>query len=200
WRYAQLNAAADFIESSFLRAGLQPRRDTYQVNDLSCDNIEVEIRGASPEIVLIGAHYDSVFGSPGANDNGSGVAAMLALARRFAQKSAQHTLRFVAFVNEEPPYFLTEQMGSFVYAGRCKARDDQISAMISLETIGYFSDAPHSQTYPSLGLGIFYPKVGDFIGFVSNLPSRTLLHCVIALFREHSKIPSEGASLPGFIP
>src|SRR5436189_5945287 len=124
---------------------------------------------------------------------------MLALARRFAQKSAQHTLRFVAFVNEEPPYFLTDEMGSFVYAGRCKARGDQISAMISLETIGYFSDAPHSQTYPSLGLGIFYPTVGNFIGFVGNVRSRTLLRRAISLFRQQAKLPSEGSALPSFI-
>ena len=199
-RYPQLNAAADFIENSFSRAGLQPRRDTYELHGRACHNIEAEIRGASPEILLIGAHYDSVFGSPGANDNGSGVAAMLALARRFAQKSAQHTLRFVAFVNEEPPYFLTDEMGSFVYGGRCKARGDQISAMISLETIGYFSDAPHSQTYPSLGLGIFYPTVGNFIGFVGNTHSRPLLRRAIALFRKHARIPSEGAALPSFVP
>ena len=199
-RYPQLNAAADFIENSFSRAGLQPRRDTYELHGRACHNIEVEIRGPSPEILLIGAHYDSVFGSPGANDNGSGVAAMLALARRFAQKSAQPTLRFVAFVNEEPPYFLSEQMGSFVYAGRCKARGDQISAMISLETIGYFSDAPHSQTYPSLGLGIFYPTVGNFIGFVGNTHSRPLLRRAITLFRKHARIPSEGAALPSFVP
>ena len=200
WHYPQLNAAADFIENSFARAGFHPRRDTYEMRGQACHNIEAEIPGARPEILLIGAHYDSVFGSPGANDNGTGVAAMLALARRFAGTKPKHTLRFVAFVNEEPPYFLSDEMGSFIYAGRCKTRGDKISAMISLETIGYFSDAPHSQTYPSPGLGLFYPKVGDFIGFVSNLPSRTLLHCVIALFREHSKIPSEGASLPGFIP
>ena len=199
-RYPQLNAAADFIENSFARTGLVPRRDSYELQGLACHNIEAEIRGSSPEIVLVGAHYDSVFGSPGANDNGSGVAATLALARRFAQKPAQHTLRFVAFVNEEPPYFLTEQMGSFVYAGRCKARGDQISAMISLETIGYFSDAPHSQTYPSLGLGVFYPTVGNFIGFVGNVRSRALLRRAIALFRKHSRLPSEGAALPSFIP
>lgn len=198
-RYPQLNAAADFIENSFSRAGLVPRRDTYDVHGRACHNIETEI-GARPEILLIGAHYDSVFGSPGANDNGSGVAAMLALARRFARKPLQHTLRFVAFVNEEPPYFLTEQMGSFVYAGRCKARGDQISAMISLETIGYFSDAPHSQTYPSLGLGVFYPTVGNFIGFVGNVRSRLLLRRAIALFRKHARLPSEGAALPSFIP
>jgi hypothetical protein len=200
WHYAQLNAAADFIEDSFSRAGLHPRRDSYEMHGQACHNIEAEIPGARPEILLIGAHYDSVLGSPGANDNGSGVAALLALARRFAGKTAQHTLRFVAFVNEEPPYFLSDEMGSLVYAGRCKARGDKISAMISLETIGYFSDAPHSQIYPSRALGIFYPKVGNFIGFVSNVHSRALLRRVIALFRKHAKIPSEGAALPAFIP
>jgi Peptidase family M28 len=206
-RYPELNAAADFIENSFFRAGLQPRRDSYDLHGRLCHNIEAEIPAAQraagakpPPIILIGAHYDSVFGSPGANDNGSGVAAMLALARRFAGKPAQHTLRFVAFVNEEPPYFLREQMGSFVYAGRCKDRGDRISAMISLETIGYFSDAPHSQTYPAPGLGVFYPSVGNFIGFVSNVPSRNLLRRTIGLFRKHAKIPSEGAALPAFIP
>jgi hypothetical protein len=200
WHYAQLNAAADFIENSFSRAGLHPRRDSYDLHGQACHNIEAEIPGTRPEILLIGAHYDSVFGSPGANDNGTGVAAMLALARRFAGRKAEHSLRFVAFVNEEPPYFLSDEMGSFIYAGRCKARGDRISAMISLETIGYFSDAPNSQTYPAPGLGIFYPKVGNFIGFVSDVHSRTLLGRAIALFRKHAKIPSEGAALPAFIP
>jgi hypothetical protein len=200
WHYQQLSAAADFIEDSFSRAGLNPRRDSYELRGQACHNIEVEISGSRPEILLIGAHYDSVFGSPGANDNGSGVAAMLALARRFAGRKTEHTLRFVAFVNEEPPYFLSGEMGSLVYAGRCKARGDKISAMISLETVGYFSDEPNSQTYPSPGLGIFYPKVGNFIGFVANVHSRALLRRVIALFRQHAKIPSEGAALPWFVP
>ena len=91
-------------------------------------------------------------------------------------------------------------MGSLVYARRCKEHGDKISAMISLETIGYFSDVPHSQTYPSPGLGVFYPNVGNFIGFVSNVRSRTLLRRAITLFRKNAKIPSEGASLPAFIP
>jgi len=200
WHYPQLNTAADFIEDSFSRAGLRPRRDSYEMQGQACHNIEAEIPGVRPEVLLIGAHYDSVFGSPGANDNGTGMAATLALARRFAGRKPQHTLRFVAFVNEEPPYFLSDEMGSFIYAGRCKARGDRISAMISLETIGYFSDSPNSQTYPSPGLGMFYPKVGNFIGFVSNVHSRALLRRVIGLFRKHAKIPSEGAALPAFIP
>ena len=199
-RYSQLNAAADFIENSFARAGLQSRRDTYELDGRPCHNIEVEIKGSRPEIILVGAHYDSVFGAPGANDNGSGVAGMLALARRFAGKPTPKTLRFVAFVNEEPPFFQTSRMGSFVYAGRCKERGDKISAMISLETIGYFSDAPGSQTYPAPGLGIFYPTVGNFIGFVGNVGSRSLLRRALSAFRAQEKLPSEGASLPAFIP
>ncbi|HEU0275102.1 MAG TPA: M28 family peptidase [Candidatus Udaeobacter sp.] len=198
--YVQLNTAADFIEDSFSRAGLRARRESYEIGGQACHNIEVEIRGKRPEIILIGAHYDSVLGSPGANDNGSGVAATLALARRFSGKQTEHTMRFVTFVNEEPPYFISGEMGSLVYAKRCKARGDKISAMISLETIGYFSDAPNSQVYPSKVLGAFYPKVGNFIGFVSNLRSQPLLRRVIGLFRKHAVIPSEGAALPSFIP
>jgi hypothetical protein len=198
-RYPQLNAAADWIEKSFRDAGLSPRRDSYEIRGLACHNIEVEIRGASPEIVLIGAHCDSVYGSPGANDNGTGVAALLALARRFAGKETHHTLRFVAFVNEEPPYFQTPEMGSAVYAARCKARGDRIAAMISLETIGYFSEAPGSQSYPAAVLGVFYPKVGNFIGIVGNVSSRWLVRRAIAEFRGDGKIPAEGAALPAFI-
>ena len=199
-RYLQLIAAAEFIESSFSQAGLPPRRDTYELNGRNCHNIETEIRGSSPQIVVIGAHYDSVLGCPGANDNGSGVAAMLALARRFVGKPVGQTLRFVAFVNEEPPYFLSTQMGSYVYAGRCKDRGDQVAGMISLETIGYFSDAPHSQSYPAPGLGLLYPTTGNFIGFVANLGSRQLLRHTLSIFRNQKKIPSEAAALPALIP
>jgi Zn-dependent M28 family amino/carboxypeptidase len=199
-RYAQLNAAADFIETSLARAGLTPRRESYDLRGQACHNIEVEIRGARPEILIVGAHYDSVFGSPGANDNASGVAGLLALERRFAGKPCGQTLRFVAFVNEEPPYFQTEEMGSLVYARRCKERGDRIVAMISLETIGYFSDAPKSQDYPAAGLGFFYPKIGNFIGFVGNTSSRALLRSAVSAFRETKKLPCEGAALPTAIP
>src|SRR5947208_1732771 len=95
WHYAQLNAAADFIEDSFSRTGLRTRRESYQMRGQSCHNIETEIPGVRPEILLIGAHYDSVLGSPGANDNGTGVAATLALAQHFGGRKPNHTLRFV---------------------------------------------------------------------------------------------------------
>ena len=199
-RYPALLAAAEFIEKSFAAAGLQPRRDSYDVRGRACHNIETEIRGSAPEIVVVGAHYDSVYGAPGANDNATGVAGVLALARRFASTHPEKTLRFVSFVNEEPPYFQTSEMGSLVYAGRCKQRGDRIIAMISLETIGYFADKPHSQTYPSPGLGAFYPNKGNFIGFVSDLGSRRLLKRALKTFRGTAKVPSEGATVPRFLP
>ena len=124
---------------------------------------------------------------------------MLALARRFAGKETHQTLRFVAFVNEEPPNFQTAEMGSFVYAGRCKARGDRIVAMISLETIGYFSDAPRSQTYPSPRSARFIRRSETSSAFVGNVPSRWLVRRAIAEFRSDGKIPSEGAALPAFV-
>jgi hypothetical protein len=199
-RYPKLLAAADFIEASMTRAGLTPRRESYELRGRSCHNIEGEIRGTRSEIFVIGAHYDSVTGCPGANDNGSGVAALLALARRFAGKPTGKTLRFVAFVNEEPPYFQSEEMGSYVYAKRCQARGDRITGMISLETIGYFSDAPGSQKYPAVGLGFFYPSKGNFIGFAANTTSRSLLRATVAAFRKAGRLPCEGAALPAAIP
>ena len=140
-------------------------------------------------------------GSPGANDNGSGVAALLALARRFAGKSFPRTLRFVAFVNEEPPMFqATGEMGSYVYAGRCRANGDRIEAMMSLETIGYYSNTPHSQRYPLLGLGLLYPTTGNFVGFVGNVSSRALVREAIGQFRQHAQVPAQGAAMPSIIP
>ncbi len=196
----QLAAAADFIENSFAHVGLRTTRDSYQAGGRRCDNLVAEVPGATSEIIVLGAHYDSVPGSPGANDNASGVAALLALARHFAEKPAGRTLRFVAFTNEEPASFQTEIMGSLVYAQRCRARGDRIAGMISLETIGYYSSAPHSQKFPVAGLGLIYPTAGNFIAFVSNLSSARWLQPVLKNFRQHAHLPSEGAALPASVP
>jgi hypothetical protein len=201
-RYAQLAAAADYIEQSFSAAGLRVRRDRYTAWGKECDNLEAEIRGmkAPEEIVVIGGHYDSVIGAPGANDNGSGTAAVLALARRFAGKPGTRTLRFVAFVNEEPPGFQRPEMGSWVYASRCRERGERIVAMVSLETIGCFSNEPDSQSYPLPALGLIYPTEGNFISFVGNVQSRQLVRQAIGSFRRHGQFPSQGAALPAPVP
>ena len=199
--YAALEAAAQYIEKSFAEMGYRVAAQRFVSALGAARNIEIEIRGtAQPgEIVVIGAHYDSVQGVPGANDNGSGVAAMLELARLFRDAKPVRTVRLVAFVNEEPPYFKTAEMGSRIYAMRSRLRNDNIVAMFSLETMGYYTDAAGSQHYPP-PLNWFYPDKGNFITFVANLPSRALMHETIAAFRQHTKFPSEGAALPALLP
>ncbi len=200
-RYRNLAAAADFLEDSFAKSGCDVRRQGYTVGGMTCDNIEVEIHGSdrADEIVIIGAHYDSVEGSPGANDNATGAVAVLALNRLFAGRKTSRTLRFVEFTNEEPPYFQSPKMGSLVYAKRCRKRGEKIVAMLCLETIGYYSDKRGSQSYP-FPIGLIYPSTGNFIGFVGNTSSWRLVRDVVASFRHHAKYPSEGGALPGFIP
>ena len=125
---------------------------------------------------------------------------MLALAKLLADYKPEKTMRFVGFTNEEPPYFQNRgEMGSWVYAKSCRTADDNIVAVLSLETMGYFSDEENSQKYPP-PLNAFYPSRGNFIGFVSNVGSSQLQRRVIKVFREHSSTPSEGASLPSSVP
>ncbi len=126
-RPAGLGPAADAIDRALVRAGYAVQRQRYEVRGRASDNLEVEIPGGErrAEIVVVGAHYDSVHGTLGADDNGSGTAALLALARAFAGAHPARTLRFVAFANEEPPYFQTPAMGSVVYARRCRQRGER---------------------------------------------------------------------------
>ncbi len=195
-----LAEAAEYVEACLRETGLRVRR--LPVPALPADNVEAELAGSDPEagIVVVGAHYDSVEGCPGANDNGTGVAAMLALARRFAKTRPARTLRFVAFSGEEPPSFGTDSMGSVAYAKACRAKGETIAAMFSLETLGCFSDAPGSQKFPIPLLSLVYPSRGDFVTFVGNLSSASLVRRAIGTFRENARFPSEGAALPSWVP
>jgi Zn-dependent M28 family amino/carboxypeptidase len=163
-------------------------------------NLETEVAGGARrnEIVVVGGHYDTVPGSPGANDNATGTAAVLELARLLAGQRLARTVRFVAFVNEEVPFFQTDTMGSWVYARRSRARGEQIVAMLSIETIGFYSDVVGSQHYP-FPFSLFYPRTGNFIGFVGNIASRALVRRSIAAFRQHTSFPSEGVAAPGWM-
>ena len=201
WQPAALEAAAIYIEDALAGFGYTPSAQRFTTDGVAIRNIEVEAAGGarSGEIVIVGAHYDSVQGATGANDNGSGVAAVLELARFARNVKPARTLRFVLFVDEEPPFFKSGEMGSRKYARRASERGENIVAMFSLETIGYYSDEPGSQHYPP-PLGLLYPATGNFIAFVSNLGSRSLLHEVVASFRRHAKFPSEGLAAPAFIP
>ena len=196
-----LEVAARYIENNLSAAGYAVDSQHYAVERTEVRNVAAQISGAgrAGEIIVVGAHYDSVIGSPGANDNGSGVAALLELARLLKDARPARTVRFVAFVNEEPPFYRSDAMGSRQYARRSRERGENVVAMFSLETIGWYSDRPGSQHYPP-PLGLLYPSAGNFIAFVSNLSSRGLLHQAIGGFRRHATLASEGVAAPSFLP
>jgi len=196
-----LAAAANYIEASFTGAGHQTTRQGFKAHSEFCQNLEIEIRGKKfpDEIVIVGAHYDSMVGAPGADDNASGVAALLALAKSSTLRDPVRTLRFVAFVNEEPPFFQTPEMGSLVYARRCRERGDHVTTMLCLESLGYYSAAKGSQKYPFL-IGLFYPSSGDFVAFVSRTSDAGIVRRCIRIFRERTQFPSEGGALPSRLP
>ena len=199
WHYNELNASADYIENTLAELGYDVSKQEYKIENKALKNIEAELVGSSKpeEIIIVGAHYDSVIGSPGANDNASGVAAVLEIARLLSKEKLPRTLRMVAFVNEEPPFFQTEKMGSRIYAARSRKRGEKVVAMFSLETIGYYSDEPGSQHYP-FPFGSFYPDTGNFIGFVGNISSRKLVRKALSSFRKNTPFPSEGLAAPGW--
>lgn len=201
WRHGALERAADYIFGNLAANGYAPRRQTYEISRLPVSNIDAALAGAlrSAEILVVGAHYDTVNDCPGANDNATGVAAMLELARRFAGHPRPRTIRFAAFVYEEPPFFKTGQMGSLVYARAARERREQVIGMLSLETMGYYSESPGSQRYPA-PVAMLYPDVGNFIGFVSNIRSARLLLKARRAFKCRTRFPLQSAALPDVIP
>jgi len=201
WRPGALAAAAAYVRGEFEALGFEVGAQRYRAAETDCENLEVVLPGgaARGEIVLAGAHYDTVQGSPGADDNASGVAALLEIARALRGRRLVRTVKLVAFVNEEPPFFYWGEMGSKVYAREARRRGDDIRVMLSLEMLGWYDDTPGSQGYPPL-LKLFYPARGDFIAFVSNLASRRALREAVAAFRAHSDFPAESLAAPALVP
>ena len=190
-----LDRTADYIEGAFADMGYNPVSEVY--GKFGFRNVVVNLYGgeAREEIIILGAHYDSVVLSPGADDNASGVAALLEIAAMLKQHRPGRTIRFVAFANEEWPYFGRENMGSLAHAEKAADRGEKIVAMLSLEMLGYFSTAENSQRYPK-PLNYFYPDTADFIAFVGNISSRDLLRRTIFEFRASGQFPSEGLIAP----
>lgn len=182
-RNLDLETPARYIESAF---GTGADSHYFESGGRKVRNVEFSEK---PFDIVVGAHYDTVPGSPGADDNASAVAVLIELARM------KLPARFVAFANEEMPYFQTGEMGSVAWA----KKGENVRAMFSLEMLGYYRDAPGSQQYPA-PLGLFYPDRGDFIAFVGDLGARGLVRKAVAAFRKHAAFPSEGVAAPGFIP
>jgi Zn-dependent M28 family amino/carboxypeptidase len=175
-------------------------RQTYEARQKPFHNIIAERRGTEhpAEIIVVGAHYDSHKDSPGANDNGSAVAALFELARLALQRDQHRTVRFVAFTNEESPFTRTAHMGSHVYAKSCRENSENIIGMLCLETLGCYSEEVGSQ-WLSLG-GLLLPRRGNFLALVGDRKSRPLLQRVSSLLSDHSGVRFRALTLPRRLP
>jgi hypothetical protein len=203
--YDELEKVARYIEATLRTYGHAVGRQEFLADGKLVRNLDVTIEPPDsirdPEVIVVGAHYDSAPGTPGANDNASGAGAVIELARllRDLAGASGKRIRLVLFVNEEPPYFRTEAMGSLRYARALADRKERVSAMYSLETIGFYSSEPGSQLYPA-PFGLMFPDRGDFVAFVGLLGSRKLVQETIRSFRSHTSFPSIGGVAPAAIP
>lgn len=192
-----LRQARDFIEATWHAQGYQvERQGVIAYQGITTHNLIAKLPGAEPPLV-VGAHYDTVPETPGADDNASGVAALLELTRAFAPGSGAargRAVHFVAWTTEEPPFYATPSMGSAVHA----ASLDQVYGAISLETIGTFSDERGSQGRP-FPLSLVVPSKGDFLAFVSTPGSHRFVRTVGRSFRRAEAFPTFGGTAPAWI-
>jgi hypothetical protein len=202
--YAAFEQAAQHIERTLQGLGYAMDPQVFTVAGRAVRNIEAtrepKAVNADTQTLVLGAHYDSFEDAPGANDNGTGTAAVLELARLLKDwQPARTRVRYVLFVNEEPPYYRTPDMGSLRYVQRLVERKEKVRGMISLETLGAFYDDPGSQTYPP-PFGLFYPSTANFVAFIGLPGSRAFLHEVLEPFRKHTAFPSLGGISTDYIP
>jgi len=194
----KLRQAAAYIEKQFQLIGYVPASQTYAQEQFRNISVDIYGRERRDEIIVVGAHYDTTWLTPGADDNASGLAGLLELARLLRDKQLPRTIRLIAFTNEELPFFGKEKMGSRVSAKRSYDRQENIIGMFSLEMIGYYQNAPDTQFYPRI-IRAFYPDEGNFIAFVGNFSSRTFLREAVQAFRDEARIPSEGLAAPPWL-
>ena len=188
---AMLDATADYIRGEFVQYSDRVHDQEFQVEGETFRNVIARFGPATGPRIVVGAHYDTAGGLPGADDNASGVAGLIELARMFERSPPTTAVDIVAFTLEEPPFFRTGQMGSAVHAKALRNDGVVVVLMLSLEMIGYFDDRPNSQFYPMLLLKPFYPSIGNFIAVVGNLSQ-------LSVVRKTKRIMAGATTLPVF--
>jgi Peptidase family M28 len=194
-----LDRVAAYIKDEFSQTGAPVSEQPYRVQGKSYRNVIAQFGPDSAERIVVGAHYDTAGPLPGADDNASGVAGLIELARLLGQQPPPLRIELVAFTLEEPPYFGTTGMGSSVHAESLRKQNVSVRAMFSLEMIGYFSDAPRSQHFPASIFGVLYPSTGNFIAVVGRLREGLLVRRTKAAMREAAPLPVYSINAPTFV-
>jgi Zn-dependent M28 family amino/carboxypeptidase len=196
---ANLDAAADYVLGEFEALGAVTEVQTFEVDGRAYRNIIVRFGPESGPLLVIGAHYDSCGDTPGADDNASGVAGLIELARALDAQPPAQPVELVAYTLEEPPYFRTEHMGSFQHARSLARQKREVRLMLSLEMIGYFRDTPKSQRYPMAALQALYPSEGNFIALVGAYRDFGLMRRAKGLFKGASDLPATSINAPSLV-
>lgn len=197
----ELNHSAKYIYKELKKYSIDVKYQKYSVMGVNYYNV---IATFGPKYIdslyVVGAHYDSFDGLPGADDNASGVAGIIELARLFSLKAPPVSIQLVAFSLEEPPYFRTDDMGSYVHAKSLHDDSVNVALMISLEMIGYFSEVDHSQKYPVSIMEYVYPTTGNFISVVGGLSHISETRFMKKNMRKASPLSVYSINAPSFIP
>lgn len=198
----KLNATAGYIEDKFASFGLDVKKQPFTYKGNTYYNVITSVSGTGDEeeAIVVGAHYDTVAGTPGADDNASGVAGLIELARLGSLSPARRTVHYAAFSLEEPPVFRSKSMGSYVYANSLSDGGVKVAGMVSLEMIGFYSGLRGSQFYPVPLMRWIYPETGNFISFVGNISSKRFTSRFAKAFREASSFPIETVSMISLVP
>jgi len=189
-----------WLDARFKDAGATVTHQTYAVGHTPCCNVSALFPGADARRIVVGAHYDAAVGTPGADDNASGVAALVELARLLRGARLRHTVELVAYCTEEPPCFASENMGSSHHAKALQDQGVKVDAMIALEMVGFFSDAPGSQLFPVPVLRLFYGSRANFIGVIGDLHQRALIRSVKRAMKGSTPLPVKSCAAPAFLP
>lgn len=198
----ELNRVAEYIKSTIESYGLTCNYQGYTIDSLPGDdykNVVCKLNAGKAKTFIIGAHYDVCDDQEGADDNASGVSGMIEVARLLSKQRTKltHNIEFVAFTLEEPPFFRTSFMGSYIHAHSIKDQISDYDGMISMEMIGYYSE-DEIQDYPT-GIGAFYPKHGNFIASVGNLSSKWISDNFKESMAIHNQLEVQKLAAPSFV-
>lgn len=195
----QLNAIADYIKQDFSKYGDSTAFQEYNVDGKIYKNVITSFGTQHQKRIIIGAHYDVCGDQQGADDNATGVTALLELARMFKGQKLNYRIDLVAYTLEEPPYFRTENMGSHIHSQYLKDHNIDVYGMASVEMIGYFKDEKDSQSYPLGILSWVYGNKGDFITLVKKFGAGDFVNNFRTQFKEANQIKTETFTAPKFV-